>query len=66
MISEILELWNWFYGLIAGWGLTTVLTVVALIILWIKHLRLKREVSHLYNRIVSAERDWSLKNNRDR
>lgn len=66
MIQEILELWGWFYGLIAGWGLTTVLTITALVVLWIRHLKLKREVATLYNRIVSMERDWSLSYNKDR
>jgi hypothetical protein len=61
MIAELVELWSWFFGMIAGWGATTIGIVAALVILYIKHLRLKNQVDHLYSRLVSFEREVSLK-----
>jgi len=61
MIAELVELWSWFFGMIAGWGATTIGLVTALVVLYIKHIRLKNQVNQLYSRQVSFEREISLK-----
>ena len=66
MIQELVEVWAWFWGMVAGWGATTIGIVVALVVLFVRQNRLKRRVENLYNRQVAAERDWSLFNNRDK
>lgn len=66
MIQELVEVWAWFFGMIAGWGATTIGIVVALVVLWIKHRRLRQRVEGLYNRLVANERDWSIWHNRDK
>jgi len=63
MIQELVEVWAWFFGMIAGWGATTIGTVAALVVLYIKHLKLKTQVNQLYSRLVSFERDVSLREN---
>jgi hypothetical protein len=60
MIQELVEVWAWFFGMIAGWGATTIGLVAALVVLYIKHLRLVHRVDLLYNRLVTDEREWSL------
>ena len=66
MIQELVEIWAWFFGMIAGWGATTISIVVALVVLYVRHARLKKEVAHLYNRLVSFERDIGLRDNKDK
>lgn len=66
MIQEFVELWSWFFGMIAGWGATTIGIVIALVILYVRQNRLKKRVEHLFNRLVTTEREWSIHNNRDR
>ena len=54
------SLWYWTYGIIAGWGLTFTLVVVALVLLLIRTINLQRRVDRLENRIVANERDFNL------
>ena len=54
------DLWYWTYGIIAGWGLTFTLIVVALIVLLIRTINLQRRVDRLEQRLVHAERDYNL------
>ena len=61
VVAESLEyLWYSFYGLIAGWGLTTTLFAVVVAVLFFKVLRLEAKVQTLENRLVHAERDYNL------
>jgi hypothetical protein len=60
LTDGINDLWFWTYGIIAGWGLTFTLIVVALIILTIRTINLQRRVDQLENRLVHAERDYNL------
>ena len=66
MISELVEVWNWFFGFIAGWGLTTTVLVTAVVFLWLRIRLLERKYDALYNRVVADEREWSLFENRDK
>jgi len=60
LASTIDSLWLWTYGIIAGWGLTFTLIVVALILLLIRTINLQRRVDRLENRIVTNEREFNL------
>jgi hypothetical protein len=54
------SLWLWTYGIIAGWGLTFTLIVVAIVLLLIRTIDLQRRVDRLENRLITAERDYNL------
>jgi hypothetical protein len=54
------SLWLWTYGIIAGWGLTFTLVVVALVLLLIRTVNLQRRVDRLEQRLVHAERDYNI------
>jgi hypothetical protein len=54
------NLWLWTYGLVAGWGLTVSLIVVALVILSIRTINLQKRINNLENRLITAERDYNL------
>lgn len=54
------DLWFWTYGIIAGWGLTFTIIVVALILVVIRTINLQRRVDRLEQRLVHAERDYNL------
>jgi len=50
----------WIYGIIAGWGLTVTVVIVAIVLLLIRTINLQRRVDNLENRLVHAERDFNL------
>jgi hypothetical protein len=60
LTNGINDLWFWTYGIIAGWGLTFTLVVVALVLLLIRTINLQRRVDRLENRIVTNEREFNL------
>ena len=60
LTSTIDSLWLWTYGIIAGWGLTFTVVVVALIILLVRTINLQRRVDRLENRIITNEREFNL------
>jgi uncharacterized membrane protein YhiD involved in acid resistance len=60
LTTAIDSLWWWTYGIIAGWGLTFTIIVVALILVVVRTINLQRRVDRLENRIISAERDYNL------
>ena len=60
LTTAIDNLWLATYGIIAGWGLTFTLVVVALIILLIRTINLQQRVDRLENRIISNEREFNL------
>lgn len=60
-VTQTIEnLWYMAYGIIAGWGVTFTLIVVALVILLIRTINLQRRVDRLENRIVTNEREFNL------
>jgi len=61
MLNEILSLWNWMFGMIAGWGATTTCMIVAIIILWLRMRALRREIASLRNQMVADTRDISIR-----
>ena len=60
LTNGINDLWFWTYGIIAGWGLTFTVLVVALAIVIIRTINLQRRVDRLEARLVHAERDYNL------
>jgi hypothetical protein len=54
------SLWLWTYGIIAGWGLTFTVIVIALVLVVIRTINLQRRVDRLEQRLVHAERDYNL------
>jgi hypothetical protein len=49
------------YGIIAGWGITFTLVVIALILLLVRTINLQGRIQRLENRQVSDNRDLSLR-----
>jgi len=60
LTNTIDSLWLWTYGIIAGWGLTFTVVIVALVILLIRTFNLQRRLDHLENRMVTNEREFNL------
>jgi hypothetical protein len=56
------NLWFWTYGIIAGWGLTFTLIVIALVLVVIRTINLQRRVDRLEGRVVHNEREFNLAN----
>ena len=54
------NLWFWTYGIIAGWGLTFTIIVVALVLVVVRTINLQQRVDRLENRLIHAERDYNL------
>jgi hypothetical protein len=54
------SLWLWTYGIIAGWGLTFTIIVIALVLVVIRTINLQRRVDRLEARLVHAERDYNI------
>ena len=54
------SLWYWTYRIVAGWGLTFTLIVIALVLVVIRTINLQRRVDRLEQRLVHAERDYNL------
>ena len=60
-VTEGIEnLWYMTYGIVAGWGLTFTIVVVAIILLAIRTINLQRRVDRLETRLIHAERDYNL------
>jgi hypothetical protein len=58
--SAIDTLWYWTYGIIVGWGASFTILVALFIVLFIKIIRLNRQINYLQNRLVSFERDTNI------
>lgn len=54
------DLWFWTYGIIAGWGLTFTIIIVALVLLLIRQINMQNRITKLENRLIVAERDYNL------
>ncbi len=60
LTNAIDSLWWWTYGIIAGWGLTFTMVVVALVILLIRTINLQRRMDRLEARVIADEREYNL------
>jgi hypothetical protein len=60
-IAEVHGLWDWIVGIIAGWGLTFTIVVVAIVYAHILIRRLNKKVFEMENRLATEDRDISLR-----
>lgn len=60
LVQELVEVWTWIAGLVAGLGLTVSLLIIVLILLSLKVTKLSSKVRNLENRVITTERDFSL------
>jgi hypothetical protein len=61
ILTETIDsLWFWTYGIVAGWGLTVTMVIVALIVLTIRTINLQQRIDTLEARLIHAERDYNL------
>jgi hypothetical protein len=61
-LTEAIDtLWYMAYGIIAGWGITFTLVVIALILLLVRTINLQSRIQRLENRQVADSRDLSLR-----
>jgi hypothetical protein len=60
LTTAIDNLWLWTYGIIAGWGVTFTIMIVALILLLVRTINLQRRVDRLEARIITNEREFNL------
>jgi len=64
-LTEAIDtLWYMTYGIIAGWGVTFTLVVIALALLLVRTINLQRRIQRLENRQVADSRDLSLRINK--
>jgi hypothetical protein len=61
VVSEVGNLWSWIIGIVAGWGLTFTLVVVAIIYAHIRITRLNQELTNLRNDYVTETRELSMR-----
>jgi hypothetical protein len=64
LINEIANLWYWGIGIIAGWGITLTLVVIAVVVIWRRLQRLEDQVQMYRNIAVMEGRDASLRLNK--
>ena len=64
LLSEIASLWAWGIGIIAGWGITLTLVVIAVVLLWRRQNRLEERLDQYRNMAVMEGRDASLRLNK--
>jgi hypothetical protein len=61
-LTEAIDtLWYMAYGIIAGWGITFTLVVIALVLLLVRTINLQSRIQRLENRQVADSRDLSLR-----
>lgn len=60
LTAGIDSLWVWTYSIVAGWGITFTILVVAVIWLIIKQIKSERKIAELTNRVVINERELNL------
>ncbi len=60
------SLWFWTYSIILGWGASFTIAVALIIVLFIKYFRLRKKITMLEHRLISAERDFSLYVNKEK
>jgi hypothetical protein len=64
LTTSLDSLWLWTYGLVAGWGLTFTMVVIALVITLVRTVHLQERITRLENRIIANDRDTSIRLNK--
>jgi hypothetical protein len=61
ILAETIDnLWLATYGIIAGWGITVTIIVIALVLVLIRTINLQRRVDNLENRVITNEREFNI------
>lgn len=64
LTNSVSDLWYWTYGIIAGWGATLTIIIIALVFLLVRLIRNEKRIQILESRLIAAERDFSLATNK--
>lgn len=64
LTSNVSDLWLWTYSIIAGWGTTVTLLVIAIGYLLIRVIRLEQRIKNVDSRLVAETRELSLRINK--
>jgi hypothetical protein len=62
--SNVSDLWLWTYSIIAGWGTTVTLLVVAIGYLLVRVIRLEQRLRMVDSKLVAETRDLSIRINK--
>jgi hypothetical protein len=64
LTSNVSDLWLWTYSIIAGWGTTVTLLVVAIGYLLVRVIRLEQKLRMIDSKLVAETRELSLRINK--
>jgi hypothetical protein len=52
------------YGIIAGWGVTLTVALIALVLTLVRTVNLQRRIDRLEHRVIANDRDLSIRINK--
>ena len=61
LVNEVSSLWAWGIGIVAGWGLTLTIVIVAIVTAHVRITRLRKEVETHRNYQVTDARELSMR-----
>ena len=61
MTETINNLWLMSYGIIAGWGITFTMVVIALALAFVRTIALQKRLTTLESRFIAETRDLSMR-----
>jgi len=61
LVNEVSSLWAWGIGIVAGWGLTLTIVIVAIVMAHVRITRLRKEVETYRNYQVTDARELSIR-----
>lgn len=61
LVNEVSNLWAWGIGIVAGWGLTLTLVIIAIVYAHVRITRLQQEVLKDRNDQVTDARELSFR-----
>ena len=64
LTSNVSDLWLWTYSIIAGWGTTVTLLVVAIGYLLVRVIRLEQKLRMVDSKLVAETRELSIRINK--
>lgn len=64
LTSNVSDLWLWTYSIIAGWGTTVTLLVVAIGYLLVRVIRLEQRLRMVDSKLVAETRELSIRINK--
>ena len=61
LVNEVSSLWAWGIGIVAGWGLTLTIVIIAIVTAHVRITRLRKEVETHRNYQVTDARELSMR-----